>query len=223
MKYFKKDFLDFFKELAANNCKDWMDENRSRYFKSVKDPFKRFVEDVINELGKIDPAIASLEAKNAIFRIHRDIRFSKDKTPYKTQVSAVVSATGKKPMSLPGVYFELGPADFRVYGGVYSLSTTELQSVRLEIADNEKKFVKLINEPKFVNFYGEVLGAKNKRIHKEFREVGERVPLMYNKSFYFFKKYPASIILKGNLMETIVEGYEAGKNLSLFLQKPLSI
>ena len=74
MPYFTQDFLDFFKELAANNHKDWFDENRKRYHKSVKDPFYKFLEDAIAEIQKVDPTI-QIEPKDAAFRINRDIRF----------------------------------------------------------------------------------------------------------------------------------------------------
>ena len=81
MTYFTKDFLDFFKELAANNHKDWFHANKKRYEASVKDPFKVFVQDMIDRAAAKDDRFAG-EAKNAIFRINRDIRFSKDKSPY---------------------------------------------------------------------------------------------------------------------------------------------
>ena len=107
MKYFTQDYLDFFKELAANNHKEWFDENRKRYEKSVKDPFKKFVEALIAETHKFDPSV-NIEAKDAIFRINRDIRFSKDKTPYKLDRSAIISSGGRKDHSIPGFYIATG-------------------------------------------------------------------------------------------------------------------
>ena len=90
MKYFSSDYLEFFKELAPNNNKDWFDKNRKRYIDSVKEPFKKFVTDLIQEISKVDDEV-QIEAKDAIFRINRDIRFSKDKTPYKLNNSAIIS------------------------------------------------------------------------------------------------------------------------------------
>ena len=86
---FNEEYLDFFKELAQFNKKEWFDENRKRYEKSVKIPFKKFVTELIQEIQKIDPEV-EIEAKDAVFRINRDIRFSKDKTPYKIQMSAIL-------------------------------------------------------------------------------------------------------------------------------------
>jgi uncharacterized protein (TIGR02453 family) len=102
MSFFTADYLAFFKELAANNHKEWFDANRKRYETSVKEPFKAFTQHLIDELAKKEPAFKELKASDCIFRINRDIRFSKDKTPYKTQCSAVISPNGKKSSSIHG-------------------------------------------------------------------------------------------------------------------------
>ena len=80
MTYFSTDYLEFFKELAANNNKEWFDRNRKRYESVVRDPFKTFIGQLISEIAKSDSAF-DIESKDAIFRINSDIRFSKDKTP----------------------------------------------------------------------------------------------------------------------------------------------
>ncbi|MCB0846293.1 MAG: DUF2461 domain-containing protein, partial [Bacteroidetes bacterium] len=105
MPYFTPDYIAFFEELARNNTKEWFDQNRSRYEKSVKKPFYAFVERMIDLISEDDPAVM-ITPKDAIFRINRDIRFSNDKTPYKTNFSAVVSPGGRKEMVTPGLYFE---------------------------------------------------------------------------------------------------------------------
>ncbi|MDZ7845517.1 MAG: DUF2461 domain-containing protein [Owenweeksia sp.] len=106
--YFTKDFLDFFKELAANNDKDWFDDNRQRYAISVKEPFKNFIGDLIENIRSEDPRV-QISAKDAIFRINRDIRFSPNKAPYKLDRSAIISPAGRKDHSVPGYYISLGP------------------------------------------------------------------------------------------------------------------
>ena len=95
MAYFDTDYLEFFKELAGNNHKEWFDIHRKRYEQSVKIPMQVFVKDLILALKRIDKEI-QIEPKDAIFRINRDIRFSKDKSPYKLQSSAIISKYGKK-------------------------------------------------------------------------------------------------------------------------------
>ena len=93
---FTKDYLDFFIELAGNNNKDWFDINRKRYEQSVKKPFYAFVQRLIDHFALSYPAFKELTASECVFRINRDIRFSKDKSPYKMMCSAVIAPNGKK-------------------------------------------------------------------------------------------------------------------------------
>ena len=220
MKYFTQDYLNFFMELAANNHKNWFDENRTRYHKSIKKPFEVFVTAVINEMRKSNPAI-NLEYKDCIFRINRDIRFSKDKTPYKLNRSAIVNVGGKKDKTAPGLYFELTPEHVRVYSGVYGLDKNELQAVREEISENLKEFNSIVSNKNFKETFGEVNGEKNKRIPKEFVEAGEKQPLIFNKQFYIYTTLPAETILEDNLLEQIISKYKVAEPFAKFLEKPI--
>ena len=219
MAFFQKDFLDFFIELAPNNNKDWFDLNRKRYENSVKEPFKKFVNHIISKLAEIDPAFKELEAKDCIFRINRDIRFSKDKQPYKMQVSAVISPLGKKSKAINGVYFELGPEHLRVYGGVYEIDKDDLLAVREGIAENIAEFQKTYNNPLFVKTFGELKGEKNKIIPKELKLAAEKEPLIFNKQWYFYTQFEPERILINNLDETIINCYKAGRPVEEFFNK----
>lgn len=217
--FFTQDFLDFFIELAPNNNKDWFDIHRKRYENSVKEPFKHFVTHLIGKMAANDPVFKDLEAKDCIFRINRDIRFSKDKQPYKLQVSAVIAPEGKKSKAINGVYFELGPEKLRVYGGIYEIEKEDLYFVREGIAQNATAFKKLYSNPVFVKIYGEVKGEKNKIIPKEFKEAAEKEPLIYNKQWYFYSEFDAETILKENLDQLILDCYEAGKPVERFFNE----
>ena len=105
MSFFSKEYFLFFKELRKNNNKHWFDANRDRYEQHVKTPFKAFTQHILYQLAKKDDLIFTNAAK-CIFRINKDIRFSKDKTPYKLNVSAVVAPEGKKSRAINGIYFE---------------------------------------------------------------------------------------------------------------------
>jgi len=219
MAFFTQDLLDFFIELAPNNNKDWFDENRKRYEKSVKEPFKDFVNHLIKKLTEIDPAFSEIEAKDCIFRINRDIRFSKEKQPYKLQVSAVVAPEGKKSKAINGVYFEISPEHLRVYGGVYEIEKDDLLNLRIGLTENLEAFKKLYDDPKFVKMYGELKGAKNKILPKEIKEFGEKEPLIFNKQFYFFTEFTPETILFDNLDELIIDCYQVGKPIQDFFNK----
>jgi uncharacterized protein (TIGR02453 family) len=215
--YFSKDYLDFFKELAANNNKDWFHANKKRYEASVKDPFKVFVQDMIDRMAKEDERFAG-EAKNSIFRINRDIRFSKDKSPYKLQMGAVISPGGKKEgMGIPGMYLELSPAHFRIYSGLYKPEKDVLHQVREYIIKHSAKLNKLVADKEFVKKFGELRGDKNKILPKEFKEAATKQPFLFNKQFYFFAEMPPETILKDDLAEIIMEHFHASEPMRKFL------
>ena len=218
---FTKDYVKFLKDLAANNNREWYQENKKRYQTSVKEPFEAFVEELIKQAKKIDKAI-DLTPKDAMFRIYRDIRFSKDKTPYKTSMSAVINHGGRKDMHSPGIYIEAGPEHVRVYGGLYMLDGKQLASVREHISQNLKKFQKLYREPVFKKAYGEVRGEQHKRIPKEFTDAIEKEPLILNKQFYYFAQEKPTLIAKEELTNVIIAHYKTARPMSKFLWEALN-
>jgi uncharacterized protein (TIGR02453 family) len=211
MAFFKPDFLQFFIDLAPNNNKEWFDINRKRYEQIIKEPFKKFVQHLIDELSKTDEAYKNLEAKDCIFRINRDIRFAKDKSPYKMMVSAVIAPGGKKSKAINGVYFEFGPEYVRVYGGIYEIEKDDLLIIREGIAANVAKFQKAYNNPIFTEVFGTILGDKNKIISKELKEAAEKEPLIFNKQWYFYKQFEPKILLSEDLDQVILKCYKAGR------------
>lgn len=221
MAYFEKDFLDFFKELAANNNKDWFDENRKRYENIVREPFKVFVTKVIEEVHKIDSSI-DISAKDAIFRINRDIRFSKDKTPYKLHVGAVVSQFGRKDKTNPGIYFELGPEHLGIFAGAWGPDKIQLDKIRKHIGANLNKFEELITSTSFLEYFPDgIKGDKNKRLPKDVVEIAQKQELIFNKQFYYQAFLNPSEITKENLLEIIIEHYKIVKPLNDFFKEAM--
>jgi len=220
--FFTEDYCQFFIELAANNHKDWFDLNRKRYEKSVKEPFKEFVQHLIVEFAKMDSAFSDLEAKDCIFRINRDIRFSADKTPYKLYSSAVISSGGKKSRSLSGVYIELTPEHVRVYGGVYEPDKEEIFEIRNHIASNLKEFNSLVEASDFKQLFGEIRGAKNKILPPEFKHAAAQEPLLFNKQWYYFTQFDPSLIVTKGLDQAVINCYKTALPVSSFLLKSLN-
>ncbi len=216
MAYFTQDYLDFFRELSANNNKDWFDINRKRYKTSVKEPFANFIAAMIDRVAAVNPKVA-LAPKDAIFRINRDIRFSKDKTPYKTGNSAIISPGGRKDMSTPGLYIELSHERIGIYGGVYMCETKQLYRIREEIAKDMSGFRKALNDKGFKKAYGELHGEKNKVIPKEFKAIGQEEPMMYNKQFYYWADLDTKHLLSPKLDDIIMKHYHAAKPVRDFL------
>lgn len=225
MQYFTEDFNDFFKGLAANNHRDWFHENKKLYEKSVKKAFATFLKDLIQNIQQqYDPEL-DIEVKNTVFRINRDIRFSKDKTPYKMHVSAVISNGGRKDMQMPGLYLQFGVGELWIGGGMYRPSKENLQLIREYMAANPAKVKALCNDPKFQQFYGAILGEQNKRIPKAFKEAAALEPLLFNKQFYFMASYEddESLLLREDLMDWVLQHYEAGMTWNNFLKEATSV
>ncbi len=218
MQYFTPDFAQFFKDLAANNRKEWFDENRKRYEKEVKNPFAAFVADLILAMSAEEPELL-VEAKDCIFRINRDIRFSKDKTPYKTQCSALITTGGKKQMATPGLYIEFGPEKIAVYGGIYEPDANLLKDVRWHIAENTDAFKKAYTNEVFVKTYGSIKGEKNKRLDNDFLEAAAREPLLFNKQFYYYAHLPTSLYTSPELLAVVLKTYHAAEPVRAFLRQ----
>lgn len=220
MQYFSKDYLEFFKELAGNNHKDWFDNNRKRYETVVREPFKFFIGDLIKALSENDPEL-DIEPKDAIFRINRDIRFSKDKTPYKLNNSAIISSKGRKDKNHPGIYIELGPEKLAFYGGIYMPDSKQVQKLRTYFKDNLSDLEALIDAKDFKKIFGNIEGEKSKRIPSEFRDLAATQPLLMNKQWYYFVHQPPEIIVSDKLIPTILSLEKAAAPLKDFLTKAL--
>jgi uncharacterized protein (TIGR02453 family) len=216
MSYFNEDFIKFFKQLEKNNNRDWFNKNKKRYEESVKIPFENFVQEMLHRMHEDDESI-NITPKEAIFRIYKDVRFSKDKKPYKDHASAVLSAGGRQDFTVPGYYLEMRHDRIRLYGGAHFCEKGQLQNLREYISSHLKKFDNLINDKEFKKRFGKVIGEQNKRILKEFQEVALKQPLIANKQFYFFAELDGSKILAKNLPDTLMKLYRAGKPLNKFL------
>jgi len=216
MAWFSPDFNRFFIELAANNNKEWFDMNRTRYEKEVKKPFEVFVGEMIQRVAKVDPNVR-IGPKEAIFRINRDVRFSKDKAPYKLNRSALITPAGKKDMNAPGIYFELGPEAVRIYGGAYMPDKEALLRIRSRIAKDLPKFKKLQEDKAFVKHFGTVQGEANKRLPPEFQAAAAKEPLLFNKQFYYGAELPPKTVTSPKLPDVLMEHYHAMAAMSAFL------
>ncbi|MBK8338495.1 MAG: DUF2461 domain-containing protein [Flavobacteriales bacterium] len=208
MAWFTNDFNGFFKDLAKNNNKEWFDANRKRYETSVKKPFEAFTAEAIKRIAKHDKTIA-IEPKEAIFRINKDVRFSKDKTPYKLNTSAIISPAGKKDHATPGIYFELGPESVKFYGGAYQPEKDQLEKIRTAILRDGKGFRKAIEAKAFTTFFGTVKGEVNKVLAPEFKAGLAKEPLIANKQFYVAAELPAKLVADAKLMDVMMDHYLA--------------
>ncbi len=218
--FLNKEFFSFFAGLEKNNTKEYFDTNRVQYERFVKDAFKTLVQEVIDGIRFIEPTL-QLDAKDAIYRINRDIRFSADKTPYKTHVSAHINLRGKKAMGYPGFYFEIGAKSGAVGGGAYMPNKEELAAIRDLIMHEGKGLHKLLKAKSFSTLFGELKGEQNKVLPAEFKQAAIAEPLIANKQFYYWATIPKSVFTSVDCVKTLVDYYKAMRPLNEFFAQAL--
>ena len=160
-----KDVLKFLKQLKANNQREWMQAHKSHY-QNQRQVFMNLVQQTIDRVSKFEETIQGLEAKDCVFRINRDIRFSKDKTLYKTHFGAYMAEGGRKSM-LPGFYMHLEPGNKSILAaGLYRPASDLLRKVRQEIDYNGKDFLKIVEKKSWLKEFGALEGERLSRAPK---------------------------------------------------------
>lgn len=211
-----KEYISFFEELAANNNKEWFQENRDRYENHVKQPFTDLVIELIAELKQIDPGIQD-HSKNVIFRINRDVRFSKDKSPYKLNRTASFTSGGKK-TEYPAFYLDINATQISIGGGLYMMRPEILKKVRTELTLEPDVLPSLLAAKNFKKFYPELLGEKGKRLPPELKDYDD-TPYVFNKQFYFMKSYPVKEYLNKDIVPFIMEHFKAASPVIDFFNR----
>ncbi|PWL39818.1 hypothetical protein DKG77_03020 [Flagellimonas aquimarina] len=213
-----KTYTAFFKELARNNNKEWFHANKKQYEEQVKVPFLSLLDTLLHILTDWDDRILP-DAKKAMFRINRDVRFSKDKTPYHTILKAGFSPNGKKSI-LPGYYLGIDATSIHVGGGLFTVRPPELALLRNHIAKNVSVFTKIIEASSFTQNFGRLKGEKSKRLDKSLLSSAEKTDLIYNKQFYAMAEFPLEPFYgSDSLSNEILSHFEAIKPLNTYLSE----
>ena len=177
-----KALTDFLSELALNNNKAWFDSHRAAYDR-LRDEWFALVSRVIEGAARFDPGVAIIAPRDTAFRINRDIRFSPDKRPYKTNFSAVICPQGRK-SGMPAYYFSLDEAGrLFVGGGVYMPEPTVLARIRAHIAAHPDRLSAVLADPRFAATYGEIQGERLKRPPQGYGEDSPGIEHIKLKSF----------------------------------------
>ena len=211
-------YFTFFKELANNNSSEWFNANKARYEKDVKNPFLSFLETLVQLLKDSEPDLENVEPKKMLFRINRDIRFSKDKRPYKEHLAASVGKFGTKDKMYPGHYIHIGVEEIFIAGGAYFFEQKEMVAkVRHYIFEHNDEFVKITHAPDFVKYFGEIKGEKNKRFTPELQEMIDVKPIIANTQFYWSRSFKSEEALKDNFAELVAQHLRSAHNMNQFL------
>lgn len=214
-----KDVLQFLRELAKNNNREWFEANKDRYLESRKKVL--FITDVIiNEIRVFDKDLPLVDPKDCMFRIFRDVRFSNDKRPYKTNFGSFISNGGRKG-DKAGYYFHIEPGASFAGGGIYMPAAEPLRAVREHMARNAETFLDITNQPGFKTVYPDMYDHRLKTAPKGFPKDHEYIQLLRYKSFVFSTALSDNDIATGKFIEKAVAAFKQLYPVNAFLNEGL--
>ena len=200
-----KKVLGFLQDLSRNNNKEWFHANRNRYEES-RDTMLFITEVLINEIRKFDPEISVMNPKDCMFRIFRDVRFSNDKRPYKTNFGIFIAKGGRKSMHA-GYYLHIEPGSSFVGGGIYMPPAEPLKEIRNYLASHGDEFLELINGKDFRAIYPEMHNHRLKTAPKGFPKDHPHIDLLRYKSIVFSTNLENDLITSENFIEFVVNAF----------------
>jgi uncharacterized protein (TIGR02453 family) len=214
--------LKFLRAVGKNNNRDWFEKNKPTYLK-VKEGFDDFLEALHKEMLKFDEGLAGMNPRKVAFRIYRDVRFSKDKRPYKTNMGAGFSPHGKMEQE-PGYYIHIEPGNKSfVAGGLYMPDPEKLAKIRQEIDYNANKLLKILNDKKFKSYYDGLSDwDKLKTMPKGYAKDHPHIDLLKNKSFVVSHKFTDMEVTNKDFKKKLVEAVKQIKPLNDYLAEAIS-
>ncbi len=212
--------IQFLKALKKNNNKEWFDKNRKIY-EQAKADYLNFVTILLNEIQGFDTSLMELQPKQCIFRLNRDVRFSKNKDPYKTNFGASFSKGAKK-IQTAGYYFHLEPGENFVGGGLWMPMAPDLNKVRQEIDYCYKEFSSILNKPAFKSTYGDMDNSmKLVRPPKRFEIDNPALEYIKLKSFVVTRTIKDTELMDKQLVKNVVKDFKTIAPLVHFLNRAI--
>lgn len=212
---FQKTF-DFLKNLSKNNNREWFNENKSSFLEAQKNVVE-YLEELIPAIAQFDEEILKLDAKKSVFRIYRDIRFSLDKTPYKTHFGASLGMGKNKKIS--GYYLHIEPGNSFVAGGIYHPEKDILKKIRLSIDKTPDAFLKIINDKNFKKYFTELSQEdKLQRIPQGFEKENPMEDFLKLKSYVVRYSLKDQDLMENSATEYIAKICREIKPLNDFIE-----
>jgi uncharacterized protein (TIGR02453 family) len=217
MQTINKNTLDYLKAIGKNNNREWFLENKAMYVEA-RENFESFGQKLIDELTVFEPVMKGLEIKSCVYRFNRDIRFSNDKSPYKTHFGAFIVRGGKKNGDkLAGYYFHIEPGKSIIAGGAYMPPAPWLSLIREKIDEEPETLVRILKDKEFVKYFGELTGEKLKRAPKGYPVDHPHVDLLKFKSYLVVNEITDKSVLSDSFFNHVVNVFKAMKPLNDFL------
>jgi uncharacterized protein (TIGR02453 family) len=212
--------LQFLKRLKANNNRDWFTENKATYEAFVKKPMLELIEILAVEFSKFAPEIQA-SSRTSMYRIYRDTRFSKDKSPFKTHVAGVFPPRGLGKHGGAGFYFHIAPAEVFIGGGLYMPLPEDLKAVREAVASDPRRFEKIVRQRAFLQMFTEVTGAQLTRVPRGFAPAHPAADYLRFKQYLAARTLPSEAATSPDFAATLVETFRILHPFIQFLNEPL--
>ena len=213
------EILTFLSSLGKNNNREWFEKNKKIYL-SAKKSFDDFVLILIQTARTIDPEIGYLDPKNCTFRIYRDIRFSKEKTPYKTNFGAYISKGGKN-SDWAGYYFHLEPSESFIAGGKYQPQGPVLKAIRDAIFYEPETFRAIIEKPSFKKHFPGLMGEILKTAPQGYPKDHPDIDLLKYKAYAVYQPLGSQLLKSPDLLDEITSAWKELKILNDFLNRAM--
>lgn len=217
-----ENILKFLKDLKKHNDREWFEKNKEKYL-AAKATFEEFVGKSLAEFAKFDEGVANLDPKKLVFRIYRDVRFSKDKRPYKTNMGAGISPNGKL-VQEPGYYIHVEPGNQSfVAGGIYMPDAANLAKIRQEIDYSTEKLTKITDNKKFKSVFKRFDEFdKLKTMPKGYPKDHPAIELLKLKSFIVSRTFTDKEVLEKGFLKSVAGTAKLIKPLNDFLKEAIS-
>ncbi|SKB59770.1 TIGR02453 family protein [Soonwooa buanensis] len=212
--------LNFLSKLEINNNRDWFNENKNLYVEAQQN-FITVVDDIIQGISNFDSSVQKLEAKSCVFRIYKDTRFSKDKTPYKTNMGASLAEKGTKTLSHAGYYIHLQPGQSFLAGGVYMTETANLKLLRQKISGESEEFLNILNNKSFKKNL-ELRGDRLVKAPQGFDKEDPMADYLKYKQFTVFHQLTDEEVLDKNFVGKAVKIFKEIYPFNQFLNEALA-
>lgn len=213
--------LDFLNQLKQNNTREWFQDHKKEY-EAAKKEVEHFISTLIPAISRIDPLIQSPDVKDCLFRIFKDVRFSKDKSPYKTNFGAFIGRGGRKTL-FPGYYIHIEPGESMIAGGVYQPQPETLKLLRNEVYFNGPEFRKILEAKEFRKYFGSLDEFdKMKKPPREYPSDFPDIELLKYRSFIVSQMIADEQVLSGSYPDYVLEVVKAMQPLNAFLNRAIS-
>jgi uncharacterized protein (TIGR02453 family) len=217
---FPREGLQFLRSLKRNNNREWFQKHRGNYEQYVKQPIADLIQAMHDEFEKFAPEMVATPKASA-YRIHRDIRFSKNKSPYKTHVAAVFPCNGLGKHEGAGFYVHIATDELLIGGGMYMPSPEDLNAVRNHILENPVRFLNVVESPAFRRKFGKMAGEQLARIPRGFPADHQVAHYLKYKQFLASRNFPPERATTARFYQTLLETFEAMLPLVRFLNEPI--